>query len=388
MIVWRIVAPCPLLGSFAQRFSVPASALAYHQVLKPLASAGQAIAEGRVLEKVALLLPDDTRMPGAKRQLPLAFSLDEACAPFIPPHDQTMDKGEFVARTCAACPANVTTFSGSSRFPGSVRHQEEQSSAQRPADRPAVTWAGCCDVLLNGNLADFTAQTQSLQESIKPLPLPIWTAHPPQKSKQWLATAEPVVGFAAVARQVGLGSEPKSPEAAVSEAAVFQAAARSNQDAVRVWYRWFSEAEWDLDRIESFVAACDQHSGANRSQVPGEPRRSGSSVVKAGRPEPTQISGWFDFLRALHRCREHRWGLQVEMVPRGFSDGHDWWIGPHCHRCHAAMALSDRSCTVCDHVSGPVPVRKRRVMGWAPYWPLESLLGSEQAERLLRQASG
>lgn len=104
-----------------------------------------------------------------------------------------------------------------------------------------------------------------------------------------------------------------------------------------------------------------------------------SAVAPADVPAPLQ-----ELEQTLQRwvAGPNQFQLHLEHIPRGFSDGHQWWLGPHCSRCHFPLTEDSRHCPQCHHNSAPVPVSRRRVMGWNPYWPLTALVDPASAQQL------
>jgi hypothetical protein len=72
--------------------------------------------------------------------------------------------------------------------------------------------------------------------------------------------------------------------------------------------------------------------------------------------------------------------LHARLYAAGRVEGPWWRLVPHCPRCNAAWPNErSRHCGVCGYVGGPAPDKKRRARGRRPYFPLERLLGGQQA---------
>ena len=76
--------------------------------------------------------------------------------------------------------------------------------------------------------------------------------------------------------------------------------------------------------------------------------------------------------------------LHVRLYPPGRVEGNWWRLEPHCPRCKAQWpGEHSRACRVCGYVGHPAPQQKRRARGRRPYYPLERLLGSQEAAAFL-----
>lgn len=85
-------------------------------------------------------------------------------------------------------------------------------------------------------------------------------------------------------------------------------------------------------------------------------------------------------LMALESAHGDNLPLHVRLYPRGEVQGTWWNLAPHCQACHAPWPESQRErCLTCGYVGHPASPPKRRARGTRPYWPLERMLGKEQA---------
>jgi hypothetical protein len=92
-----------------------------------------------------------------------------------------------------------------------------------------------------------------------------------------------------------------------------------------------------------------------------------------------------EFRELLTGCRQASLGLDVELVPAGFSTGVVWTIPCHCDRCRAPYSPNDTSCPVCKKGGRGHPEIKRRVLGHRPWVPLEKIVGQQQLADLGRR---
>jgi hypothetical protein len=76
--------------------------------------------------------------------------------------------------------------------------------------------------------------------------------------------------------------------------------------------------------------------------------------------------------------------LHARLYPRGRVVGGRWLLAPHCPRCQAEwIGGAERRCAVCSYVGPPAPETKRLARGKRPYFPLDRLLGEQQAAEFL-----
>lgn len=185
--------------------------------------------------------------------------------------------------------------------------------------------AGCLGILVAGSLSDLSRQTQALDGQSLPLPMVQWQAQ--SSVPQWLCQK-------------------------------FDEWFSDRDDRTSAWYRLVSKSSWDS---ETLLSCTGQITATPQTQAHGELAALASAIE-------TAIAV--------------RLPLQIQHIPRGYADGRDWWIGPHCSRCHFPMTPQQPGCPDCGHDGFAVPVEKRRIMGWSPYWPLEALVGPTRALEL------
>ena len=76
--------------------------------------------------------------------------------------------------------------------------------------------------------------------------------------------------------------------------------------------------------------------------------------------------------------------LHVRAYSGGRVEDNTWRLVMHCPQCSAPWPeKAARQCGVCDYAGAPAPDKKRLPRGQRPYFPLERLLGREQAAALL-----
>jgi len=75
--------------------------------------------------------------------------------------------------------------------------------------------------------------------------------------------------------------------------------------------------------------------------------------------------------------------LHIRVYPPGQVVGTWWQLVSHCPQCKARWAQAAGRCGVCDYIGDPAPDKKRRARGLRPYFPLDRLLGAEQAAEFL-----
>lgn len=323
MVIWRLVQSCVPLTHFANAYRAPRTPIALQQCLKPLEAISEAAALGTIVGDWAVLRPEDLRAPGNVREQALAFSLAEST--------QVFGGRATVAESCGQCPANI-------------------ARPETGDGRNSASFGGCCQVLVLGNLHELSVQTRRFAHEPKPL---LRSNSPSSNGTIGQRIIEEVAGrlFAHAPLRHYIGAS--SP--------------------LGLWHGlWFSKAailRWPEDRMRLFLEAMQEGSWSDRDEI------------------ARTLTGWSPFCTAVSRAYERGLILETEYIPAGFSDGVDWWLLPHCSQCGANMNSADSHCPVCGHSGGPVPEQKRRIMGWAPYRPLQSLLTQEAAARLLETAT-
>jgi hypothetical protein len=332
-----------------------------------------AIAEAQtrqaIVDEWALLPVADSRVHGNIRPQDLAFSTTEVTQAFggLPQ----------VLAACSTCPANLPTrLSQAGRLAPANLPSVQQEPANPAQTNPAQAQpsqanrcqgdssptplppamggglAGCSQWWMFGDLADLSRQTQELSTVQHPLPRPAWPV--------WSKEQQP---SGLVRWQAELFAEPdwRSQLPQGSPAAVWQA----------WWHPGQTRQTLSGPLLQRLAAALSAWS--NRV-----------AVTAAAETQPAEpLSGWEVFEHAVRVAAERGDVLETEYVPAGFSDGHDWWLGPHCGRCGSGMASEQRQCGVCGRAGGPVPEQKRRIMGWSPYRPLSLLVDAATGQRLL-----
>jgi hypothetical protein len=116
-----------------------------------------------------------------------------------------------------------------------------------------------------------------------------------------------------------------------------------------------------------------------------------SVAADQARGEETLKPAWDDFGAAIQVARERDLPMHVRLYPPGRVEGTWWKLAPHCPRCKAEWPTGSSPsaaegvpcialrCSVCGYVGHPAPDKKRRARGMRPYYPLDRLLGGEQA---------
>ncbi len=110
-----------------------------------------------------------------------------------------------------------------------------------------------------------------------------------------------------------------------------------------------------------------------------------------------QLAGFDDlrdeagqFADVLDNAARKKLVVDVELVPPGFSDGLNWTTSAYCDRCRASCADASspgRSrCDTCGKQGGIHPTRKRRVLGLRPWVRLETVVGTDNVESLLKRS--
>lgn len=104
--------------------------------------------------------------------------------------------------------------------------------------------------------------------------------------------------------------------------------------------------------------------------------------------DPDFVDDLLRFIDALTLCHRHSLKLNVELVPRGYSDGVTWTTFAHCPRCHHGVSSPEETwqiCAVCGHESPPSGERKSKVLGLRPYVNLDRVLGQARTVSLLKR---
>lgn len=323
MVIWRLVQSCVPLTHFANAYRAPRTPTAVQQCLKPLEAQSEATALGNIVGDWAVLRPEDLRVPGNLRERALVFSLSESMRAF---GGQTA-----VVEACGQCPANIA--------------RSESTGGQEFG-----SLGGCCQVLVLGSLDELSAQTRRLADESKPLSRTDASSAIETSCHRTIEEVAERLFDHIPLREFILASSPSG-----------------------VWHRlWFSNGaivRWSDDRMQLFLEAIGDGLLSDRNKI------------------ANSLTGWSQFCIAVSRANERGLVLETEYIPAGFSDGVDWWLLSHCSQCGAAMKSTDSQCPICRHMGGPVPEQKRRIMGWAPYRPLKSLLSQEAAARLLETAT-
>lgn len=192
--------------------------------------------------------------------------------------------------------------------------------------------AGCIGAVVAGSLDSLQTHTRTQQAADWPLPVPPWT------------------------------DQPNVPDSLIQLAGELLEDPSSDSN---VWYRLLeciSSPPWP----DNLVRSC-RHWLVDHPETETH-HDSARSLVRA---ITTAAAGGFP--------------LRQERIPRGFSDGHDWWLGPHCSRCGGPMISDQPACPHCGHDRHAVATSRRRVMGWHPYRPLTSLVGKSEAQTLVHR---
>lgn len=102
--------------------------------------------------------------------------------------------------------------------------------------------------------------------------------------------------------------------------------------------------------------------------------------------DPDFVDDLLRFIDALTLCHRNSLPLNVELVPKGYSDGVTWTIFAHCPRCHQCVTSPDQTwqtCKTCGLESPPSGERKSKVLGLRPYVNLKRVLGTGETVSLL-----
>ena len=104
--------------------------------------------------------------------------------------------------------------------------------------------------------------------------------------------------------------------------------------------------------------------------------------------DPDFVDDLLRFIDALTLCHRHSLRMNVELVPRGYSDGVTWTIFarcPQCLRCVSSPQETWQTCEACGHESPPSGERKSKVLGLRPYVNLNRVLGNDETVSLLKR---
>jgi hypothetical protein len=106
-------------------------------------------------------------------------------------------------------------------------------------------------------------------------------------------------------------------------------------------------------------------------------------LAAAAIDEPICREGIADLIVALNVAFNAGLRLHVRLYPPGRVEGTWWRLVPHCPRCKAPWTAATQRCPICNYVGHPASDKKRRARGLRPYFPLDRLLGAEQATEFL-----
>lgn len=389
LVFWRVLHECPPLDHFSQWYRAPQRPSEVAQCLKPLTTVGE-VADANLLVNAGLLenagsslntgpsdewwaiLPQGNKVfPGNQRTQDLGFSLHEATAPF--------GGREFVSAACGACPANRAANASGTRSPWH--------------------WAGCTHYWILGSFRDLERETQSWQQAPLPLPRPIWGREEPPMGCESLRASQQRRG----PDSLGLGwtfsgSSPPTIEVSGTD---HPTEPQAGSPWVHWWHPGRSHCRWApgaLRALTDLYSPVRPSSESTRESTRESESRNDERIgietpaplEPAATVEAPEATPWgFDrFLAVAGEAGRRGWSLETEFLPRGFSDGRHWWIGPHCGHCGAGQGDGQRHCDVCGRSGGIVPEQKRRAMGWAPFRPLSSMLAPHQVTELLAAATG
>lgn len=334
ILFWQLTGPCPLMDHFSNYYRPPVGPAKTVQTLRPVKEWSIARDEGRIQNDFAILRKDQPQL-GGKRQVDLGFSVSENLAAF--------GGEDYVFNKCTHC---TTAGTDSSK-----------------ADRNEIRFASCCGFLPETSSLHMHLWTHLLQSNAQPLPAPNWN------SADWPKIEIPFTAPPAIrslidqqlVRSGKLGKEKKYPS---SWAWLMSQKEISPEIASDI--RVTLQKEVDQERIRKIASnssPSDQH----------KPAQFEVETDLANHPFADSLFELREFLLACETSIRTGASITIQAHPAGFSDGNDWWIGPHCGRCVHPMGLDQKFCPECEKDSGPVPLRKRRIMGWAPYWPLHSI---------------
>jgi hypothetical protein len=97
------------------------------------------------------------------------------------------------------------------------------------------------------------------------------------------------------------------------------------------------------------------------------------------------IPGLNGLISAIRRASNDGLAIHVLAYPESSSEVRGWWVvASHCPRCKITWSTEARRvCPSCGYEGRGTPFRKRRARGSRPYYPLDRLLGPQQAAEFL-----
>lgn len=100
--------------------------------------------------------------------------------------------------------------------------------------------------------------------------------------------------------------------------------------------------------------------------------------------ERRRFAALAEFLTGLNSAFNSGARMHVTLFPRGTVENGKWRLVPHCQNCKAEWAAAvSRPCVVCGHEGRPAGEQVRMARGKRPYYPLNRLLGEQQAAAFL-----
>jgi len=333
ILFWQIVGQCPLIDHFSNYYRPPVGPAKTVQTLRPLKEWAIAKNENRIKGDYAVLRKDQPQL-GGKREVDLGFSISENMAAF--------GGEDYCRESCIQCPISST-----------------HPSLTEPKNETNTRLASCCGILPETSSIHMHLWTRHLQGHTQPLPAPDWN------DRNWIHL--------------------ETPFKTTNSIRPFFDNLPSNDSALTVPKRNMSFWAWMMSQKElapqtAFAIAKHLNKVDFDSQTePADDRKNSSRQLY---PQTAELQNSLlelrEFLAACETAAKAGKSISLQAHPAGFSDGNDWWIGPHCGRCVGPMGFGQECCTHCGKESGPVPIRKRRIMGWAPYWPLHSISDYQQ----------
>lgn len=88
---------------------------------------------------------------------------------------------------------------------------------------------------------------------------------------------------------------------------------------------------------------------------------------------------------AVDQALAGKYRIRIKVVPAGELAGQTWSIPQHCSNCHFSIPKWQGECPHCRSTSPPNSLRKRKLRGDRPYWPIVKFLGREAAIQLADQ---